>query len=151
MLDRTTTRSAGLVLGILLWLAAFAASVTLGTTDITLSDVWQALSAYDGGRIDHIIIVSERLPRAVIATLTGSSLAIAGVLMQTMTRNPLASPGILGINAGAFHGFGYGGGAQLDGRGATQGAQQAAHGGTGATDDIDGIGRHNRPSLIFDI
>ncbi|MED5295083.1 MAG: iron ABC transporter permease [Pseudomonadota bacterium] len=102
MLDRTTTRSAGLVLGILLWLAAFAASVTLGTTDITLSDVWQALSAYDGGRIDHIIIVSERLPRAVIATLTGSSLAIAGVLMQTMTRNPLASPGILGINAGAM-------------------------------------------------
>lgn len=100
MLDRTTTRSAGLVLGILLWLAAFAASVTLGTTDITLGDVWQALIAYDGGRIDHIIIVSERLPRAVIATLTGSSLAIAGVLMQTMTRNPLASPGILGINAG---------------------------------------------------
>ncbi|WP_280569853.1 iron ABC transporter permease [Chromohalobacter sp. 296-RDG] len=102
MLNHRASRIAGLLLGLALVSASFAASVMLGTTDIAPSTFIQALMHYDPTRVAHIIIVTERLPRAVIAALVGASLAIAGALMQTMTRNPLASPGILGINAGAM-------------------------------------------------
>lgn len=102
MLSSGAAKSAGLLLGVLAALAAFFASVMLGTTDIPLSSLFAALHHYDPTKIDHIILFAERLPRAVIAALVGASLAIAGALMQTMTRNPLASPGILGINAGAM-------------------------------------------------
>lgn len=102
MLNHRVSRVAGLLLGLVLVAAAFSASVMLGTTDIAPPTFAQALVHYDPSRVAHIIIRTERLPRAVIATLVGASLAIAGALMQTMTRNPLASPGILGINAGAM-------------------------------------------------
>ncbi|WP_277811817.1 FecCD family ABC transporter permease [Chromohalobacter canadensis] len=102
MLNHRASRIAGLLLGLVLVATAFAASVMLGTTDIAPPTFVQALVQYDPARVAHIIIVTERLPRAVIAALVGASLAIAGALMQTMTRNPLASPGILGINAGAM-------------------------------------------------
>ena len=48
-----------------------------------------------------MIIRDWRLPRAVADLLVGASLAVAGAIMQAMTRNPLASPGILGLNTGA--------------------------------------------------
>lgn len=102
MLSGRLARVLGLLLGLVLVAAAFVASVMLGTTDIAPPTFVQALLHYDPARVAHIIIRTERLPRAVIAALVGASLAIAGALMQTMTRNPLASPGILGINAGAM-------------------------------------------------
>ncbi|WP_069384183.1 FecCD family ABC transporter permease [Halomonas caseinilytica] len=102
MLSCRLSRITGLLVGMMLVAAAFAASVMLGTTEIAPPTFAQALMHYDPSRVAHIIIVTERLPRAVIAALVGASLAIAGALMQTMTRNPLASPGILGINAGAM-------------------------------------------------
>lgn len=102
MLTGLLARVLGLLLGMVLVAAAFVASVMLGTTDIALPTFIDALIHYDPARVAHIIIVTERLPRAVIAALVGASLAIAGALMQTMTRNPLASPSILGINAGAM-------------------------------------------------
>lgn len=102
MLNHRASRIAGLLLSLVLVATAFAASVMLGTTDIAPPTFVQALVQYDPTRVAHIIIVTERLPRAVIAALVGASLAIAGALMQTVTRNPLASPGILGINAGAM-------------------------------------------------
>ncbi|WP_235040057.1 FecCD family ABC transporter permease [Vreelandella profundi] len=102
MLNSRTAKSLGLLLAAFTALAAFFASVMLGTTDIPLASLAAAVHHYDPTQIDHIILFNERLPRAVIATLVGASLAIAGALMQTMTRNPLASPGILGINAGAM-------------------------------------------------
>ncbi|RTR00822.1 FecCD family ABC transporter permease [Halomonas nitroreducens] len=102
MLNHRVSRVAGLLLGLALVAAAFVASVMLGTTEIAPPTFAQALMHYDPSRVAHIIIHTERLPRAVIAALVGASLAIAGALMQTMTRNPLASPGILGINAGAM-------------------------------------------------
>ncbi|MCA1055495.1 iron ABC transporter permease [Rossellomorea aquimaris] len=49
---------------------------------------------------EHLVLQTIRLPRALIAAVVGASLAISGVLMQTLTKNPLASPGIFGINAG---------------------------------------------------
>jgi iron complex transport system permease protein len=75
-------------------------SVTYGTADISLDKVFLALIAFDGS-IEHLIIRTVRLPRSLIAILVGAAIAVAGTLMQGLTRNPLADPGILGINAGA--------------------------------------------------
>ncbi|WP_136248803.1 FecCD family ABC transporter permease [Halomonas borealis] len=102
MLNHRLSRIAGLLLGLALVMAAFVASVMLGTTEIAWPNFREALLHYDPSRVAHIILLTERLPRAVIAALVGASLAIAGALMQTLTRNPLASPSILGINAGAM-------------------------------------------------
>ena len=91
---------AGLILGIfVLWLSLIA-SITWGAADIAFKDIYQAFTAYDGST-DHLIIRTVRLPRSLIAMLVGASLAVAGAIMQGLTRNPLASPGILGVNAGA--------------------------------------------------
>ena len=98
----TPAKSVGLLLAGLAAVGAFIASVMLGSTDIAWPSLWAALNHYDPSQVAHIILFTERLPRAVIAALVGASLAMAGVLMQTMTRNPLASPGILGLNAGAM-------------------------------------------------
>lgn len=102
MLNSAAAKGMGLVIGAVLTFGAFFASVMLGTTEIALSALFDSLTHYDPANVSHIILLAERLPRAVIAALVGASLAIAGALMQTMTRNPLASPGILGINAGAM-------------------------------------------------
>lgn len=62
----------------------------------------EAFVHYDASSTEHIIITTTRLSRAVIACVIGAGLAIAGALMQALTRNPLASPDIFGINAGAL-------------------------------------------------
>lgn len=89
-----------LFLGTLLLLFLFIGiSIVYGYTDTS----WKtALDAFISptGSTEHIVIETIRLPRALIAGTVGASLAISGVLMQTMTKNPLASPGIFGINAG---------------------------------------------------
>jgi iron complex transport system permease protein len=61
---------------------------------------YEAFTAFDGTN-EHVILQSVRLPRAVIAAVVGACLAVAGALMQALTKNPLASPGVFGINAGA--------------------------------------------------
>ncbi|MCC5801976.1 FecCD family ABC transporter permease [Rossellomorea vietnamensis] len=74
-------------------------SIVYGYTDTS----WQtAIGAFSNptGSTEHIVLQTIRLPRALIAAAVGASLAISGVLMQTLTNNPLASPGIFGINAG---------------------------------------------------
>ena len=91
---------AGLFLGIILLLGCFIASVALGVADIGLGEVYQALVAPDGSTA-HLIIRTVRVPRSLTALLVGAAVAIAGAIMQGLTRNPLADPGILGINAGA--------------------------------------------------
>ena len=91
---------AGLLLGcFILWLS-FIASITWGAANIAFNDIYQAFTAFDGST-NHLIIRTVRLPRSLIAMLVGASLAVAGGIMQGLTRNPLASPGILGVNAGA--------------------------------------------------
>lgn len=75
-------------------------SIILGYTDTSIQLAYEAFTSFDGSN-EHLIIQTVRLPRALIAACVGASLAIAGVYMQTLTKNPLASPGILGINAGA--------------------------------------------------
>ncbi len=79
---------------------AMAASLHFGLTLYNPSQVYQALFHYAGSNADSAIY-DYRLPRMIIAPIVGASLAVAGVLVQALTRNPLASPGILGINTGA--------------------------------------------------
>jgi len=76
----------------------------LGTVYIKPYQVWDALLSLDNPQTSKTIryIITElRLPRAIMAVLTGAGLAIAGLLMQTLFRNPLAGPFVLGISSGA--------------------------------------------------
>ncbi|MCR8842086.1 iron ABC transporter permease [Paenibacillus sp. SC116] len=93
---------AGFCLLLLLLAGAFVSSIIFGRTPLTFSTAMQAFLYYDEALIEHVVVLTERLPRAVIATVVGASLAIAGALMQALTRNPLASPSTFGINAGAI-------------------------------------------------
>lgn len=77
------------------------ASILFGATHFGLSAAWASIVHYDETSSEQIIIRTTRLPRAFIALAIGASLAVSGALMQALTRNPLASPGVLGINAGA--------------------------------------------------
>ncbi|NMH69078.1 iron ABC transporter permease [Bacillus sp. RO3] len=74
-------------------------SIVYGYTDTSWKSAMEAFTSPDGST-EHIVIETIRLPRSLIASTVGASLAISGVLMQTLTKNPLASPGIFGINAG---------------------------------------------------
>ncbi|MFG1496847.1 iron ABC transporter permease [Saccharospirillum sp. HFRX-1] len=102
MLANTFTKSLALFFCLLLTLVSGFASIALGQTAMSLDTVWQALFAYDDSVVNHIIVRANRLNRAVLALLVGSSLAVSGALMQALTRNALASPSLFGINAGAL-------------------------------------------------
>ena len=80
---------------------ALMSSIAFGAADIAPADVWAALFAFDPSSTEHLIIRTLRLPRAAVAALVGAALGVAGALMQGLTRNPLADPGILGIETGA--------------------------------------------------
>ncbi|GGF74712.1 siderophore ABC transporter permease [Azorhizobium oxalatiphilum] len=75
-------------------------AVTLGSARTSMGDVVGALIAFDGSR-EHLVIMTLRLPRVLAGLLVGAALAVAGAIMQAATHNPLASPGLMGINAGA--------------------------------------------------
>ncbi|WP_071461396.1 FecCD family ABC transporter permease [Bacillus massilinigeriensis] len=90
----------GLAAAMLALLALMAASMVYGYTETSWKTVMEAFTHFNGSN-EHIVIESVRLPRSMIAAAVGASLAVAGVLIQTLTKNPLASPDILGINAGA--------------------------------------------------
>ncbi|RNB79891.1 iron ABC transporter permease [Brevibacillus nitrificans] len=76
-------------------------AISYGAKEITLSTVWTTLINYDPSDTSHQIIHELRLPRVLGAALIGAAFAVAGALMQGVTRNPLADAGILGVNAGA--------------------------------------------------
>ena len=80
---------------------AFAVSVSIGAADISLDTVWKGVFSFNPDLIQHQVIRELRLPRALIGGLVGASYGVAGAIMQGMTRNPLASPSIMGVNAGA--------------------------------------------------
>jgi iron complex transport system permease protein len=91
----------GLVVCLLLVIACVLWSITLGAADITLQTVYDALFEYDDTEFDHLIIQTVRLPRVLSGLVVGAALAVAGAIMQGLTRNPLADGGLLGINSGA--------------------------------------------------
>ncbi|HEX9087460.1 MAG TPA: iron chelate uptake ABC transporter family permease subunit [Arthrobacter sp.] len=76
------------------------ASFAVGARGLALDTLWQALTRFDPANGDHAV-VHARIPRTVLGLLAGGALGLAGAGMQGVTRNPLADPGIIGINAGA--------------------------------------------------
>jgi iron complex transport system permease protein len=94
------TRSAGLLIAV--GLLAFAAllSLAVGARSIPLGDVIDAL-VREGSSQNETIIRSLRVPRTLLGIVVGAAIGVAGALMQALTRNPLADPGLLGVNAGA--------------------------------------------------
>ena len=77
------------------------ASIAFGARPMSLPTVWHALTDYDPSNGNSIVVVDKRLPRTIIGLVVGAALGLAGALMQGLTRNPLADPGLLGVNLGA--------------------------------------------------
>ena len=100
LLRHTGGKLIGLLIGMCGLLLCIGLSIVMGYTNTSIETAIQAFQHFDGSN-EHIIIQDVRLPRALIAAAVGSSLAIAGALMQALMKNPLASPDIIGINAGA--------------------------------------------------
>lgn len=80
--------------------AAITLSLSVGSNPIPIAEVWDLLASPDGSH-SASVVHELRLPRTVIGVVVGAALGMSGALMQSLTRNPLADPGILGINAGA--------------------------------------------------
>lgn len=93
-------RTVLLVLGVAALAGVALASVAYGSKPIALDRVLGAFLAFDGSN-DHLIVRSLRVPRTLAGIGVGAALGLAGAVMQGVTRNPLADPGILGVNAGA--------------------------------------------------
>ncbi|MEU9701979.1 iron chelate uptake ABC transporter family permease subunit [Streptomyces sp. NPDC047981] len=93
-------RALGLVAGVVLLLLVCVLSIMIGAKPVPLGDVWHGLFQ-NTGTANDIIIRDLRVPRTVLGLLVGVALGLSGAVMQGLTRNPLAEPGLLGVNAGA--------------------------------------------------
>lgn len=76
-------------------------SVSMGTKNIPKEVVYDAIFRFDESNIDHLIVKNNRLPRAIAVLVVGGFLAVAGAIMQGVTRNYLASPSLMGVNDGS--------------------------------------------------
>ncbi|MFV0408224.1 MAG: FecCD family ABC transporter permease [Paracoccus sp. (in: a-proteobacteria)] len=90
-----------LSLGMAALVLAMAGSLAIGSRHIPPRDVLDALLRANPANDLHLIVRELRVPRTLLAVLAGAALGLAGAMMQALTRNPLAEPGLLGINAGA--------------------------------------------------
>ncbi|NGF76735.1 iron ABC transporter permease [Fluviicola sp. SGL-29] len=84
-----------LLIGLAIW------HLFAGSTTISVSDFYNALADYDYSNTNHIIARDLRIPRTLMAMIAGAGLSLAGLLMQTIFKNPLAEPNILGVSTGA--------------------------------------------------
>ncbi|MBR9662232.1 FecCD family ABC transporter permease [Bacillus cereus] len=89
-------------LSILCLIGSIFLAIAFGAKDIHLQTVWTAVFDYNPKLTQHQIIYELRLPRVIGAAVVGAAFAVAGAVMQGVTRNPLADAGVLGINAGAM-------------------------------------------------
>ena len=99
--QRASSRTLGLLACALVVAILCFLSLAIGARVTALSAVWDAIFHYDQANTDHLVIRELRLPRTILGLLVGAALGMAGAVMQGVTRNPLADPGILGVNAGA--------------------------------------------------
>lgn len=76
-------------------------SITMGARGVGPSTIWKAFTDYDASIASETVIRELRVPRTLIGVLAGAALGLSGAILQGVTRNPLADPGIMGINAGA--------------------------------------------------
>ncbi|MEV5432132.1 iron chelate uptake ABC transporter family permease subunit [Streptomyces sp. NPDC052701] len=96
---RRVMRAFGLLVSVAILVAVALASIAIGAKELSLEQVWHGLFEDSGTYGD--VVVAERLSRTVLGLLAGAALGLAGAVLQALTRNPLADPGLLGINAGA--------------------------------------------------
>ncbi|KUN84384.1 iron ABC transporter permease [Streptomyces bungoensis] len=96
---RGPLRALGLLLGAALLVLVALASIAIGAKALAPDQVWHGLFHATGTYGD--VVVEQRLARTVLGLLAGAALGLAGAVLQALTRNPLADPGLLGINAGA--------------------------------------------------
>lgn len=92
--------SAHIFVSLIFLIMSLFVAVWFGAADTKLSDVWGAITSNDDGEY-YSVLREIRFPRVIAAFFVGSALAVAGAIMQGVTRNPLADPGLLGITAGA--------------------------------------------------
>ncbi len=98
------------ITGPVLLVASLGISVTIGVADLSVEDVARVLLAHLGGPPSGLspvrdgIVWELRLPRALMAAVCGAGLAVCGVIMQSLLRNPLADPYVLGVSSGASTG-----------------------------------------------
>jgi iron complex transport system permease protein len=88
------------VLSVLGLVAATAVGLTVGTKPVGFDTVFDAVTRFDGSDL-QLVVRESRIPRTVLGLIVGLALGAAGAVMQGLTRNALADPGILGVNAGA--------------------------------------------------
>lgn len=98
--SRSARRATGIVVAGVALGALVLVSVSVGSNPIPLGEVWRLLMHPDGS-FESIVVHEQRMPRTLLVIVVGAALGVAGALMQSLTRNPLADPGILGVNAGA--------------------------------------------------
>lgn len=96
---RRAVRAFGLLLSVVLLVLVALASIAIGAKELSLGQVWHGLFQDSGTYGD--VVVAERVSRTLLGLLAGAALGLAGAVLQALTRNPLADPGLLGINAGA--------------------------------------------------
>ena len=90
------------LISMLLLAASMLLSLASGSVNIPAHDILSAFFNFDTSDTGHVIILEVRAPRVLAAAATGAAFAVSGAVMQAMTRNPLAEPGLLGLNAGAL-------------------------------------------------
>lgn len=100
---RTSTRTLAVLGTLVLLLTAIALSLAVGSRSLSLDTVVHAL-LHDDGSTASSVVWDVRMPRTLAGVAAGAALGVAGALIQALTRNPLADPGLLGINAGAATG-----------------------------------------------
>ena len=96
---RTAVRAAGLLAALAVLAAVALLSLAVGARPLSPAQAWDGL--VDSASESYTVVHRMRLPRTLLGLLAGAALGLAGAVMQSLTRNPLAEPGILGINAGA--------------------------------------------------
>lgn len=97
---KTFHKTYSFIVAVVLFVAMFFVAVLFGAADTTMKDLWHAITGSNTS--DAISVIRDiRLPREIAAIFVGAALATAGAIMQGITRNPLADPGLLGLTAGA--------------------------------------------------
>lgn len=95
------TRATGLVLGLIGLLVITILSLRIGSLPVSNQDAWGAIFNFNPDSYEQTVVRSLRVPRTAVGLAIGASLAVAGAVMQGVTRNPLADPFILGVSSGA--------------------------------------------------
>lgn len=101
LMRRSSGRLVGLALALIVLVVVALVSIAVGSRPIALGVVVDALFDFDASSDEHLIVRTLRVPRTVVGLLVGVALGLSGAVMQGVARNPLADPGILGVNAGA--------------------------------------------------